>query len=238
MEEQQILDNAYKFFLDLFNKKSESYGKKKVSTFKINPFTIQAAAKAISEDIDADSLSKAIVYPYALGTSIATTFGTKTQEFIVTALGDQVRGSGIQGMDIEYDDALDGRHKFCQLKAGPATINKDDIKTIEDHFQRLVNLGRTNHLNIGMEDRVVGVLYSTPDDLSGMYRRLNNHGIVVLAGKDLWYHLTGYEDLYGKLIQVAQEAAEHSSIKSNVDQLIAKVKKMLEENPDIYGSNE
>ena len=33
-------------------------------------------------------------------------------------------------MDIEFEDALDGSHKYCQLKAGPNTINKDDVEKL------------------------------------------------------------------------------------------------------------
>ncbi|OYR96275.1 PmeII family type II restriction endonuclease [Lactobacillus taiwanensis] len=234
LNEQQILANAYDFFLKLFNDKSKAYKKRNVKNFKVNPFTVHAAAKAVSDDVNAESIAKAIVYPFALGTSMATSFGTKAQEFIVTALGDQISGSVVAGMDIEYDDAIDGRHKYCQIKSGPTTINHDDIKTIEDHFQSLVSLGRTNHLNIGIDDRVVGVLYGTQDDLSQMYKKLLDDGIVVLTGADFWYHLTGYKDIYSKLVQTAEKAAEKSSIKDNVDILTNKVKDKIEEDPEFF----
>jgi hypothetical protein len=39
-------------------------------------------------------------------------------------------GSVVHGIDIEFIDAIDGRKKYCQLKSGPSTINKDDVVTI------------------------------------------------------------------------------------------------------------
>ena len=44
-------------------------------------------------------------------------------------------GSTTSGMDIEFTDQTDGRKKYCQLKAGPNTINADDVETIAGHFQ-------------------------------------------------------------------------------------------------------
>lgn len=235
ISEDQIIANSYQFFLQLFNDKANAYRKKKVKSFTANPFTMQATAKTISNTIDADSIAKAIVYPFVLGTSISTSFGTKTQEFIVTALGDSINGSTTTGMDIEYTDVVDERRKYCQIKAGPSTINKDDVETIENHFNNLVALGRANHLNIGMSDRVVGVLYGKPNELSHMYCKLINHGYVVLTGQEFWYHLTGYHDLYNKLINTACKAATQSTIKTSADELISRVKQDIIAYPDKYG---
>lgn len=235
ISEDQIIANSYQFFLQLFNDKAKAYRKKKVKSFTVNPFTMQATAKTISNTIDADSIAKAIVYPFVLGTSISTSFGTKTQEFIVTALGDSINGSTTTGMDIEYTDVVDQRRKYCQIKAGPSTINKDDVETIENHFNNLVALGRTNHLNIGMSDRVVGVLYGEPNELSYMYCKLINQGYVVLTGREFWYHLTGYQDLYNKLIDTACKATTQSIIKASADELTSRVKQDIIAHPDKYG---
>lgn len=237
LSREEILENAYEFFINFFNEKSTKYKKKKANTFKINPFTIQATAKAISDNIDSESMAKAIVYPFVLGTSIATSFGTQVQEFIVRTMGDQVTGSIASGMDIEYIDCLDNRKKYCQLKAGPNTINYYDIETIENHFKALSNLARTNHLKVNITDRVVGVLYGNKDDLSNMYKRLMDDGYVVLIGEDFWYHITGFKDIYADLVKVARKAATNSEMKDNIQELIKKVKDYIEENPDLYGLN-
>lgn len=233
---EQILQNTFDFFLDFFNDRSKKYQKQKFSDFKINPFTIQATAKGLSGSIDADSISKAIVYPFAFGTSIATSFGTNLQKFIVTTMGDQIaQPSVISGMDIEYVEQIDNRRKYCQLKSGPTTINKDDIKTIEDHFMGLRNLARTNHLAITTNDPVVGVLYGSHRDLSTMYKTIQNDGYNVLAGEEFWLHLTGYEDLYRDLVNQAQLAANNSAMQESIDKLLSTVKEGIEQNEDFFG---
>ncbi|MEI3611152.1 PmeII family type II restriction endonuclease [Pseudogracilibacillus sp. SO30301A] len=60
-------------------------------------------------------------------------------------------------MDIEFIDKLDGRKKYCQIKADPNTINHDDVTTIKNHFNGIRNLARTNNLQIGLNDLIVGV---------------------------------------------------------------------------------
>jgi len=79
-----------------------------------------------------DSIARALVYPRILGTSIATSFGQNIQRFCTEVLSGF--GSAISGVDIEFIDQLDGRKKYCQVKSGPETINKDDIETISRHF--------------------------------------------------------------------------------------------------------
>ncbi len=233
---EQILQNTYDFFLDFFNDRSMKYQNQKFTDFNVNPFLIQATAKGLSGSIDADSISKAIVYPFAFGTSIATSFGTKLQKFIVTTMGHQIaQPSAITGMDIEYIDQIDYRRKYCQLKSGPTTINKDDIKTIEDHFKGLRNLARTNHLAVTTNDPVVGVLYGTHQDLSSMYTSIEDDGYTVLAGEEFWKHLTGYDDLYTDLVHEAQLAAENSEMKESVEQLLHTVQQNVIARRQFFG---
>lgn len=82
-------------------------------------------------------------------------------------------GSTTQGIDIEFMDATDGRKKYCQLKAGPNTINHDDVTTIINHFNGVRNLARTNNLHIGTNDMIVGVIYGEPSELSSHYKQTN-----------------------------------------------------------------
>lgn len=49
-------------------------------------------------------------------------------------------GSVGGGIDIEFVDSFDDRKKYCQLKSGPNTINKDDVITIKNHFQGIKTL--------------------------------------------------------------------------------------------------
>lgn len=232
----ELLNNAQTFFYNMFLDKAKKYKKKSYSSFKINPFTIQATTSALSKSFDAESMAKAVVYPFVLGTSMATSFGTNVQKFIVDSLNiDTVTPSVISGMDIEYIDSVDHRKKYCQLKSGPSTINKDDIETIENYFLGLWNLARTNHLQIQVGDTVVGVLYGDFADLNTMYKRIYSDGYTVLAGNDFWFHLTGLKDLYDDLILRAQAAAKDANWKDSVDSLIRNVEQGLIEDKDLYG---
>lgn len=236
-EVTEILDDAYSFFFDLFKDKAISFNKKKYSSFKNNPFTIRACAKCFGDDKDPKNIAKAIVYPFALGTSLSTSFGTKFQEFIVnySENNNKVSGSGVSGVDIEYIDALDNRKKYCQIKSGPTTINKDDIKTIEDHFINLKNLARTNHLQLQDDDYVVGVLYGDNKSLSTMYKTLYKDGFNVYAGQEFWYHITGRKDIYEKLIKKAQEAATNAKMDDSINKLLITVEEGIKKDLDFFG---
>ena len=82
--------------------------------FDINPFLINYIAAFLCGDTTPNSLAKALVYPRILGTSLNTSFGQNIQIFISQLA--QVAGcaSGIDGIDIEFIDAIDGRKKYCQ----------------------------------------------------------------------------------------------------------------------------
>lgn len=234
---KEILKKAYNFFLNLFKDKAKSYEKKKYNDFKINPFTIQAAAQVFDKKVTSDTLSKAIVYPFTLGTSLSTSFGTKFQKFICTEISDQISGSTVAGMDIEYIDAVDHRKKYCQIKSGPTTINKDDIKTIEDSFKKLRNLARTNNIAIQTNDVVVAVLYGSKSDLSTMYKNIENDGYQVLVSDEFWYHLTGLRGLYHDLIIEAQKAAIESNMQKSVNVLLKNMSNSIKNDTAFFDKN-
>ena len=218
-EKEQILISAKDFFKNRIAKKHNENTEKlaHLSKFNVNPFTWTYLAKMAFGSTDSESLAKALIYPRVLGTSISTTFGTSIQFFSVEVLGSYA--STAQGMDIEFEDAVDGHHKYCQLKAGPNTINKDDIKTIEDHFRNMRNLRRTNGGRIPTEDCVVGVLYGDFESLSSHYKKINED-YPVIVGKDFWYHLTGDEDFYSELVnafvEVVDELTESDTLERTV----------------------
>jgi len=170
------------------------------------------------------------VYPRVLGTSINTTFGNKLQKFCSTVLDGYA--STTSGIDIEFVDLIDGRRKYCQVKAGPNTINKDDVKTISDHFTSVKNLARINNLSIGFNDLIVGVFYGTPKELSGHYKAINKH-YPVIVGRDFWYRLTGDENFYTSLTDaigdVASEYDGSQLIDDVITELAKEIKKSMED---------
>lgn len=127
-EEQKtdIIESGKNYFRTfIIPKHIENLQKLKLDSFNINPFLINYLASFLCGDTKPESMAKALIYPRILGTSINTSFGQNIQIFISQLA--QVAGcaSGIDGVDIEFLDAIDGRKKYCQCKAGPQTINKD-----------------------------------------------------------------------------------------------------------------
>jgi hypothetical protein len=136
-------------------------------------------------------------------------------------------GSAVSGIDIEFMDALDGRKKYCQLKSGPNTINKDDVTTIKNHFKGIRNLARTNKLPINHDDLIVGVIYGSPDELSGHYKKISQDHPVFI-GKELWHRITGDENFYFNLIEALAEVALEIDGRELLENAIASLSLELE----------
>lgn len=209
-EKREILAKAKDFFrekiVDNHKRNTERLGK--LSAFQPNPFLEKYLANFAFGNCNASSIAKALIYPRVLGTSINTTFGTQMQAFCKDVLSGFA--STTTGIDIEFVDQIDGRRKYCQIKAGPNCINRDDITTILHHFDAIRHLARTNGLrefNADI-DCIVGVFYGTKNDLSTMYRTIDrSHPVYV--GKDFWHHLTGDPSFYDELInEIASIATE------------------------------
>ncbi len=194
--------------------------------FTPNPFLQRYLAKVAFGSDSPTNMARAMIYPRALGTSINTIFGTHMQTFCTSVL--EGFASTTSGIDIEFVDQIDGRRKYCQIKSGPNTINKDDITTIRDHFRDIRNLARTNRLE-GFNpdiDCVVGVLYGTSDDLSGMYRQIAEKN-PVFCGQEFWLRLTGDENFYQELIDCMSECVDkienNNAINEAINDLAAKL---------------
>lgn len=202
----------------------------RLKDFNINPFLINYLAAFLCGNTEPRSLAKALIYPRILGTSINTSFGQNIQNFISGI--EEVIGcaSGIEGIDIEFIDAIDGRRKYCQLKAGPQTINKDDIATILGHFKYLLNKARLDKLPIQIDDLVVGILYGEMNEISTNYKVIDSH-YPVLCGSDFWMHLTGDSTFYLRLSKAFGEVVEEDNIdgRSLIEMKVNEIAKEIEE---------
>ena len=144
-QKKSIIESGKQYFREIIIPKHlKNLETLKLKDFNINPFLVNYLAAFLCGDTTPKSLAKALVYPRILGTSINTSFGQNIQIFISSLAQVAGAASGIDGMDIEFVDAIDGRRKYCQCKAGPQTINKDDIATILGHFK---------HLHKGIQER-------------------------------------------------------------------------------------
>jgi hypothetical protein len=197
----------------------------RLSSYIINPFLVEYLANFLCGNGSPESLAKALIYPRVLGTSITTIFGNQAQMMISTIF--EGMGSTTSGIDIEYVDSIDGRRRYCQIKAGPNTINSDDVTTVQNHFNGVRNLARTNHLKIGIDDMVVGVLYGVADDLSGHYRKIAKT-YPVIVGAEFWHRLTGDANFYSDLIsafgQAAQEVDSREALEAAIRRLADEIR--------------
>lgn len=192
--------------------------------FNINPFLSVYLANFIEGDSSPESIARALLLPRVLGTSITTSFGTNIQGFTNILL--DAFGSTTSGIDIEFIDQLDGQKKYCQLKSGPNTINKDDVETIANHFKGVINLARTNNMRIAMDDLIVGVVYGDPSQLNGHYKRITSqYNYPVIVGEDLWYRLTGDENFYDELIAAIASVAVESNFKHEFEEVVSELAK-------------
>lgn len=198
-----------------------------LSSFNFNPFLINYLAAFLCGNTEPESLARALVYPRILGTSLNTSFGQNIQVFI-SQLQEVVGGaSGIDGIDIEFVDALDGRRKYCQCKAGPQTINKDDIATILGHFKYLMNKSRLDRMGLQFDDLVVGVLYGERVNLSANYKAIDAH-YPVLCGTEFWERLTADKNFYHQLAKAFGEVVEEDGIDGSA-LILAKVNEIAQE---------
>lgn len=220
-EKQEILNKAKDWFRETIIQNHLANTKKlfNPNEFNINPFLTPYLAAFLSGEVSPESVAKALVYPRVLGSSITTSFGQNVQNFISTVL--ESYGSLTAGIDIEFIDAFDGRKKYCQVKLGPNTINKDDITTIHNHFRAARNLGRTNNNSVQINDLVVGILYGEPGQESNHYQKLRDeHNYVLLIGKEFWHHLTGDEGFYDDFIKSISELAIEAQGKIEIENVI------------------
>jgi hypothetical protein len=233
-EREAILKKAREFFKSSIadSHAMNTQKLKKLDQFNVNPFTVHYLASFAFGDESPKNLAKALIYPRVLGTSIATTFGNNVQTFCHKVLGGYA--STTAGMDIEFIDALDGRKKYCQLKAGPQTINKDDVATIKGHFAGLKNLARTNHLTDfnPMTDCCVGILYGDHSQISSNYRHIEDD-YPVYSGKEFWLHLTGDESFYEDLIDVFSDCAKDYSDTNLLDVTIEELAGDIVKHPEV-----
>jgi len=218
-ERLEILNKFKAFFKDeiISNHRKNTVKLKKLKEFNINPFLWYYLAKYLTGDTSPQSIAKILVYPRVLGTSITTTFGTAMQKFISRVL--QGFGSTTPGIDIEFTDQTDLTKKYCQLKAGPDSINRDDVTTIKNHFKAAKNRARTNNLQISSDDFIFCTLYGERSEMNSFILELSRD-YTVYMGKYFWHRLTGEEDFYNRLINAISEVVNEVDMPAVVEEVI------------------
>ncbi len=201
----------------------------KLEEFNVNPFSVNYLAYFLTGNGNAESMAKALVYPRILGTSFTTSFGSNFQtKFVSEVLG--AAGTIVSGTDIEFEDQIDHRKKYCQLKSGPNNINYDDVETIKNKFRAIRNLARQNNSSLSVDDLIVGVLYGTEESLSTFYKKIGED-YPVLVGEGFWFHLTGDRNFYSELVdcfgKIAQETDGKEELESVIKDLSIEIQQKL-----------
>ncbi len=202
-----------------------------LKSFNIHPFTLIALTNSIFVNITPINAAKVLLYPRILGTSFSTIFGDRMQKFCVEYLG--ASASGITGMDIEFVDKKNDQEVIMQLKAGPNTINKDDVEPIIESFKQAIRLKRTNKVNV-MPTFAMGITYGTIDQISGHYKKIMNTDLLVqpnipvYIGKDFWERITGTENFYSWLVSQFIAVSDELDYSTKFDTALKKLAKEIE----------
>jgi hypothetical protein len=202
-ENQVVLDKAGEWFNDVIIKNHILNTKKlkKAASFKLNPLLNPYLSAFLTGSVTPEGIARSLIYARILSTSITTSFGTNIQGFITDVLA-HAYGALEAGVDIVFEDKVDGEKKYAQLKLGPNTLNADDVDTIQGHFRTLKNKSVTNHVRLHSDSLIVGIMYGTRRQLSQHYLSLErDHFYPIFVGKDFWRRLTGDELFFEKLIQ-------------------------------------
>ena len=194
--------------------------------FSINPFLVIYLANFLEGKSDSKSIAKSLIYPRALGTSPNTIFGTEFQKMIINVF-DEIEGSAVRGIDIEFVDKHDGRRKYCQIKAGPNVINYDDVSTIKDHFKKAIAIAKTNSMDMRHEDLMLCIIYGQPSQKSNFIRKVEED-YTVLIGEEFWERVVGDGSFYKDLFTALKEVSKKSNSKKIVNNTIKELSKDIE----------
>ncbi len=233
MTEKELTNRIVEYFeKNIFENHIEASLKKhtQLKYYKINPIVVKYLSKLLDDEYKPEGVAKALFYPRVLGTSINTIFGSQIQSMFVIL--EIANGSLIPGMDIEFEDKLDGRKKWCQLKSGPNTINHEDVKPLINKFTKTINLARTNNefKNIANTDFIVGVLYGEEDELSRHYQRIDETHPVYI-GKEFWHRLTGFPSFYNGLVEALHKSIVNVDTKNVIEEGCKKLAEEIKHSP-------
>ncbi len=225
-QKQAIIDSGKKYFkTTIIPNHIKNLTNLRLKDFDVNPFLINYLASFLCGNTEPESLAKALIYPRILGQSITTSFGQNIQIFISQLQEVTGGASGIEGVDIEFIDALDGRKKYCQCKAGPQTINSSDVETIMGHFKKLIGKARLDKMSLQIDDMIVGIFYG--ERMSANYKTINAT-YPVYIGTHFWERLTGDKLFYNKLAKAFGEVVEENNIDGSA-LIMSKVHEIAEE---------
>jgi len=226
-EKNEIIKKFKVWFKEtlILNHKKNTEKLEDIYEFNINPLLLYYLSYYLEGKATQISLAKALVYPRVLSTSITTSFGHNMQSFITDVLG--AYGSGVEGLDIEFFDHIDKEKKYCQIKSGPNSINKDDVITVKGHFRAFINRARKNRLKVNLNNLAFCLIYGEDHEKNSFVKKLEED-YTIYMGRDFWHRFTGDKNFYKDLIKASEEVAREINMKPIVDGVIKKLSKVVE----------
>ena len=197
-----------------------------IKAFKSNPFLQHYLAKYLCGEVNAVNIARILIYPRVLGTSITTSFGSQVQNFIVLEMKGAF-GTMIGGCDIEFEDHIDGRRKYAQLKSGPQALNKDDVPTVTNAFRKAQGIASQNRLPVRPNDFVLCLLYSEKNDWDANVKSVEKE-YPVYSGNEFWHRLTGDGKFMDKLIVGIEEVVDELDATNVIEETINKLAKTIQ----------
>ena len=194
----------------------------KASSFEINRYLAPYVSQATTGSITAEGIARGLIHGRAMVTSLNTSFGDRMQLFITDQIR-QVVGSAIAGIDIEFEDCVDGQKKYAQVKAGVATINKDDVAPIVTKFKGIRAKAKRDGVRIAEDETVICIVYGKKAALNAHYKTLIDEGVEVYVGDEFWERLTGQKDMEDKLFKACLNAAKSANVKPLIDNAVAEL---------------
>lgn len=196
----QMLQAAEDSFQVLLKRRSDKL--KKLAQLKnhaLNPLLDTHKSMYLFGDDTAENLARSLIYPSIIGTGLNTSFGDLIQKDYLMKFNN-VKASGIKGIDIEFEHAITNNHIYCQLKAGVNTINADDVDPIIKKFEKAIRLIRDNGGESLPHDRfIVGVFSGLYENRNGNYKKIEGSLYPVSIGTEFWKAITGDSTFYADL---------------------------------------
>lgn len=188
----------------------------KLKDFNVNPFTL------IYINVSPESLAKALVYPRVWEVCSKSASRDDIAPFVQNLLR-AVDSEPVLDSMIEFDDAIDGRRKYC-LFSHSTDLDRKQMNCILTRFKHIMNEKSQGGLSFRMDDLIVGVLFGEPYELSDNYTTIQTC-YTVYCGTEFWERLTGDELFYHRLVKAFCEVLEdeHTENSALIRQMVKEI---------------
>lgn len=225
-QKQAIIESGKQYFRSIIKLSYfDCLSKLPLDSLDFDPYFINYLSTSTKEDSQFVELAKAIVYPEVFNRVFIFSADNKIQTLVSLFQDFTLGASRFDGIDFEFIDAIDGRHKYCQCMAGPGTSDDDDdiIPTLKQ-FKHIMT---QPDLDVQFDDIVVGVLFGKYEYMAMPLMTLDAQ-YRVWCGADFWLHLTGDKGFYIRMLKALGEVLDEGNFEGS-ELIQAKVKEIAGE---------